>query len=115
MARRPSTSIDPVRSDSAPAEAAADTEVETFQPQHGGHSGNPGTSADQISAVLLEVLNKLNQRTNAPPQLTDAALRVALNYRQIAVELLTLADAAPTAFPPYPSALAAPGTRNPSA
>lgn len=117
MARRSSTSIDPARSTPAPAETVAETEVETFQPQRGGHSGNPGAgtpgpSADQISAVLLEVLTKLNQRTNAPPQLTDAALRVALNYRQIAVELLTLADSAPTAFPPAPPAS---GTRNPSA
>lgn len=118
MARRPSTSAGPVGGTSAETEA----ETETFHPQHGGgHSGNnPGTgtsgpSADQISAVLLEVLTKLNQRTTAPPPLTDAALRVALNYRQIAVELLTLADSAPTAFPPYPPAPVAQGTRNPSA
>lgn len=116
MAKRPSTSIGPVRN----ASGAAETEAETFHPQHGGHSGNPGTgtpgpSADQISAVLLEVLTKLNQRTDAPPLLTNAALRVALNYRQIAVELLTLADSAPTAFPPYPSPPPALGTRNPSA
>jgi hypothetical protein len=60
----------------------------------------------ELSATLLEVLRSLNQQVQQEedkPVLSDAALIVALNYRQIAIDLLTLADLPPTPAPPYPS------------
>lgn len=70
------------------ATTAPQTTVHGSETSHGGDA----SAGNQVTALLLDVLRKVNREVKSTPELNAAACRAVANYESIARDLATLTD-----------------------
>jgi len=97
MARRtrPAASAPQVQ-DTADSQTSSQTGSQTIGGQYPAPCPSP--SPDELSAVLVELLRKINSQVPPTPPLEGRALAAVENFQEISAELATLADVSASNF-----------------